>query len=125
MPSFNLAEDFYHLHLLISHLFPLPALSLTIILEIVSLACKWGGGILLAICFDYMYTEWTGCRNALISTTNAFLAAPPRQAICFHFLAVLQKIHFTHEAICLAEQHVCSVYALARRDEREMDFNKH
>lgn len=73
MPSFNFAEDFYH-HLLTIHSFPLPALSLTVTLKIVSLA--YGGG-LTAICLDYMYTEWTGCRSALISTTNAFWQPHP------------------------------------------------
>lgn len=75
VPSFNFAEDSHHL-LLITHSFLLHAPSLTDTLEIVSLAYGGRGG-LAAICLDYMYTEWTGCRNALISTTNAFWQPSP------------------------------------------------
>lgn len=46
-----------------------------------------------------------------------FLAALPRQAIRFHSLSVIQKMHFTCEAICLKldswqemQNRMCTLY---------------
>lgn len=72
MRSFNFAEDLYpHPP---PHRRPFVPTSCTELDHYFGnrFTCLWVGGSLTAICLDYMYTEWTGCRNALIFTTNAF-----------------------------------------------------
>lgn len=90
MLSFDLTEDLmiedYHL-LLITHSLPHPALSSTIILEIVSFASGgWGSYCHL---FRLYVHRVDRMQERFDLHHKCFLAAPPRQAICFHFLTVL------------------------------------
>lgn len=98
MPSFNFAENFHHL-LLITHSFLLHALSLTDTLEIVSLAY----GRVWSYChlFRLYEHEIDRIQERFDLHHKYFLAALPRQAIRFHSLTVIQKMHFTCEVICL------------------------
>lgn len=76
----------------------------------------WGGGPYCHLCRLYAHRV-DRMQECFDLHHKCFLAAPLRQANRFHFLTVLQKMHFTHEAICLQwdfwkeiQNGTCTVY---------------